>query len=417
MAELFGQLISVWDVQQAAIAALKEWMPVYLAAVERQHGLPRRALGRPDPKVGYYPALDYLSAGPSVPAPPSPPVVIVTAQPKGEPELNARGYVQCFALGVGCVVEGATEEEALFRASLFGAASMMLAQISSLGGLAERVVMSEAPRIEFVDPNMAERRLMRSVCVFDAYVSNIVEQLGPGGERIPASWEIPPWEVEGIPAELPRVLLQPPGVANLIPTPTFAGGLHGWKTSVEYGATSSAQPSSAWHGPNTIESAEWHVTLTSAEYSTANLALGWPEPQGLIPVEAGKAYTLSANIDGLPFGNVPLRTVLYFFSRSGSKLGEQAVLTSTSGRISLTEMAPEGSAYAGVRFYLQQHFASKIEAVSGVVFVDEVCLVAGSEAPYADGTMEHFEWLGEPFNARTYFLGYPFVSVKYQEEA
>lgn len=194
--EVFGQLISPWRIQQAALGVLKEWMPTYLAAVERQEGYELGRLGRPEVPLGYYPAVDFETSGPGAEAPAMPPMVIVTVKPHGAPEMIAIGYVQEYRMGVACVTVGATEEEALLLASGFGAASMLFCQLGDLAGLAERTVMIAAPEIELVSHEPAERRLMRSVVEYSVYVPNIVLQAGPGNNTIAESTEIVAPEVK-----------------------------------------------------------------------------------------------------------------------------------------------------------------------------------------------------------------------------
>lgn len=200
---VFGTLVSSWRVQQAALTALRAWMPTYLAAIERQEGLVGETLGRPENPLGYYPGVDYKSAGPGLETPSRLPVVIVTAKPYGRPEMTARAYNQDFRLGVACIVRGDTEEEALIRASLYGAASMLLGQVGALGGLAERTVMVEAPEVDFIDTEMGDRRLMRSLVVYDVHVPELLLQWGPSGETPAETPEIA--TPEGAPGQPPRV--------------------------------------------------------------------------------------------------------------------------------------------------------------------------------------------------------------------
>lgn len=200
---IFGQLISTWHIQQAALSTLREWLPSYLAAVERQEGLQDRRLGRPEGPISYYPGVDFFSAGPGESTAMSPPLVIVTVEPQGRPEMTADLYFQSYELRVACVVRGSTEEEALQLASLYGAASMLLAQIGGLQGLAERTVMTGAPTVELVDPEAADRRLMRSVVTYSVHVPHLIQQWGPKGETLAESPEV--IAPEALPSEAPTV--------------------------------------------------------------------------------------------------------------------------------------------------------------------------------------------------------------------
>lgn len=200
--DIFGPLIGTWNVEQATIATLREWMPTYLAEVERQNGLTNKALGRPISPQGYYGGLDFQSELPG-----KPPAVIVTVEPEGNPEATAMGYTQAYRISVGCIVYGSTEEEARMHASLYGVATMLLAQKGSLGGLAEDLIMGGAPSLEWVDPEASERRLIRSVATFTGYVSDIVRRgVGPAGETLATSEpELKAAEPEVPPGSRPNV--------------------------------------------------------------------------------------------------------------------------------------------------------------------------------------------------------------------
>jgi hypothetical protein len=153
--ELLNPLRAPWNVEQAVLATLKEWMPAYLYAVEEQNGLHHKALGRPPAPESYKGGLDWETVEQEwVPA------VIVNANPVGEPERSAQIYIQDWQVQVGCVVvsrEGTDPESSARRtAGLFAAATMLLAHHGGLGGFAaEETLLTGAPKVEFFNP---ERR-------------------------------------------------------------------------------------------------------------------------------------------------------------------------------------------------------------------------------------------------------------------
>ncbi len=205
VSEMIGPLAGPVTVTRAAIAAYKEWLPTYLAEVERQNDLPNKKLGRPANEKCYYAGIDFESVGPGSEVPAEPPVVIFTAKPDGAPEMTTEGYFQAYELTVACILMGATEEEAYEHAGMWGEASMLLSQVGSLGGLSERTVMAGAPDIQFVDPENAQRRLMRSVVTYTVHVPSIISQAGPWGQTLAETPEIPEGEPEAAPGERPLV--------------------------------------------------------------------------------------------------------------------------------------------------------------------------------------------------------------------
>lgn len=183
----FGPLVSTWDVEQAVVAVYREWLNSYLAEIERQHDLGNKALPRPPADESYYGGLDFETEMQY-----ELPAVIVVVQPEGGPERHEQLYVQAYNIQVGCVIRAPSEDEARQLASFYGAASMLLVQQESLplpnATLADRTVMSDAPRVEFVDPE--SRQLMRSVAAFTAWISPIVEP-DAGPVELPQDPEAP----------------------------------------------------------------------------------------------------------------------------------------------------------------------------------------------------------------------------------
>lgn len=180
---LYGPLIGTEDIVEAAVETLRVWLREYLASVERSHQLQRNTIPRPPSPASYHGANDmdgWIGA--------DTPEVMVTAKPSGEPELSASaGYTQGYELQVGVLWVGSggtlaerAEDEARIVCSHLGAASMLLVQQPTLGGLTERLRMTGAPDITFPDP---ERRAIQLVTTtFEVWVSSIIrEDAGPVG--------------------------------------------------------------------------------------------------------------------------------------------------------------------------------------------------------------------------------------------
>ena len=182
---VLGPLISTWQVEQAALSVLREWFSAYLAAAEREAGLPVGTVKRPPGEEFYYGGLDFQSEVPG-----ALPVVIVVVKPEGKPEPSANFYTQAYSLKVACIVEADTEEEARRNASLMGVAASLFSHLGGLRGLAENTVLAMAPDPEFVSPELSQRRLQRSVVEFTTWIPNLINRAGPAAETIKGSPEV-----------------------------------------------------------------------------------------------------------------------------------------------------------------------------------------------------------------------------------
>lgn len=183
MAEsIVGPLISPEDVIDAAVQTLTVWLPFYCSEVERQKGLRRKTIPRPPAPESYHGGVDLESwIGQDTPE------VMVLAKPSGPPERSAAFYTQGYALTVGCLWVGSgselaerAEDEARKVASYLGAATMLLIQQPTLGGLTERLVMTASPDVSLPDPE--KRAIAQVVTEFEVWVSEIVNEFaGPTG--------------------------------------------------------------------------------------------------------------------------------------------------------------------------------------------------------------------------------------------
>ncbi len=177
MPSLFGEIVSPWDVEQAAVKTLSIWMNEYLAEIERKRGLAKRTIPR-------IPTPESVHGGPDLERWEQAimPEVIVVCKTVGGPELRGSGgYAQGYDLTVGClwIGQGSTLAEAPWEepravASYLGAASMLLVQQPTLGGLTERLVMTVPPSVTVPDPD--RRNIALATTQFTAWVATIIEE-------------------------------------------------------------------------------------------------------------------------------------------------------------------------------------------------------------------------------------------------
>lgn len=192
---LLGELHSTYQLEEAALSVLREWFPVFLAEVERQHGLEVGTLPRVPGDDFYFAGNDFNTSLGNLPS-----VIVVVAPVEGEPEVSSAFYTQEYDLSVAYTVEGDDEFEAHRNASLGGAALMLFAEIGGLEGLAQRTTMMKSPKTEFVNPGDAsQRRLQRSVVGFSTWISQLVQQSGPPETLKEAGIEPPELEPPPIP--------------------------------------------------------------------------------------------------------------------------------------------------------------------------------------------------------------------------
>lgn len=175
---LFGEnFIGPWQVEQAVISTLSTWYNDYLAELEVQNELHPKILPR-------FPAPESIHGGVNFETWRNDitPEAIVVVKPDGSPELHSSaGYTQGYLVSVGCLWVGSgseltenPEDEARAVASYLGAATMLLVQQPTLGGLAERVVMTQSPEVTL--PNPDNTRIAQVITSFEVWVSTIVEE-------------------------------------------------------------------------------------------------------------------------------------------------------------------------------------------------------------------------------------------------
>jgi len=168
-AGIFGSQVATIDVEEAVLSTLRIWIPEWLAATERARGILRETLTRPPAERSYHGGDDFDSWREDQ----MPEYITVVKADSLERNASA-GYTVAYDVEIACVLIEQDEEEARTQISLHGAALMFLVQQPTLGGLAERLVMTKAPTPEFPIPD--NRRIARTTASFTVWVSTVVEE-------------------------------------------------------------------------------------------------------------------------------------------------------------------------------------------------------------------------------------------------
>jgi hypothetical protein len=129
------------------------------------------------------------------------------------------------------------------------------------------------------------------------------------------------------------------------------------------------------------------------------MGLGATPPDYLIPVEAGKTYTLSGHARLSAAGSVGFRAWIEFLNVSGAVVGSQtgAVVTATSTawrRAWVTATAPVNAVNAQVYVYFTTPFAGSPLRIDKLQFTESAILY-----PYFDGDFAAAGWIGTPHNS------------------
>lgn len=174
---IFGQLKHGGLVEDAALATLKDWMPAYVAELERQTGRTARSL----PQIRSWvlrPEFEYWPEDLQTPA-----IVVVSPGLAGErPTKTGDGYYRAsWSLGVAAVCEASTQEATRELARVYAAAVR--------GCLLQRRSLEGAMRItDWVDesyddiPTEKRRTIAAGMNVFTVEMEQVVSVAeGPRG--------------------------------------------------------------------------------------------------------------------------------------------------------------------------------------------------------------------------------------------
>jgi hypothetical protein len=186
MTDVYGPLIGRDTLEQAFLNLFQTPPPGshspliqhYLAAVERDRGLPPRSLPVPPGPSSYRGAVDFdtLTFQPEWF-----PCFIVGVDPDGLPERTdtAGEWGQWFAVQVAIVVADNDEDQARSLADMYGiAATALIAQHGSIGKTVNKTVPTGYPKPEYIDPDV--RQVIRSTASFRCWVDTVLsENAGP----------------------------------------------------------------------------------------------------------------------------------------------------------------------------------------------------------------------------------------------
>lgn len=182
--DIYGQIITRRDVELAVITQLQNWIPAYIAEIERQAGLPSQMLPLPpDPDQSYRGGIDFETWQAAWGSP----CLITVVQPMGEPERQYSNgtYLQAFEIQVAAIVQQEDEDTARQYADYYGGAVMgALLQHGSLGTFANgnpvavKTVLTGYPVVSFMTPEI--RRVIRSITTVHTLVDGVLtEASGP----------------------------------------------------------------------------------------------------------------------------------------------------------------------------------------------------------------------------------------------
>jgi hypothetical protein len=132
--DIFGDIIDVDTIEQAARATLEAWLPSHLAHQERRKGLPARTI----PLPRSWPTVDEFDPEPHEQLPS---IVLVSPGTVGEPERRQGGRIRAtWRLEIVFAVAARDERQARMIRSVYAAAirSALEQGDPTLGGVAER---------------------------------------------------------------------------------------------------------------------------------------------------------------------------------------------------------------------------------------------------------------------------------------
>jgi hypothetical protein len=132
-ADIYGDVVDVATIEDAARSTLQAWLPSHIAHQERRKGLAARTI----PMPRSWPTVDEFDPEPHEQLPS---IVMVSPGTTGEPQRSTGGKTRAtWRLEVVFAVAGQTEKQARLIRSVYAAAiRSALEQNPTLGGIAER---------------------------------------------------------------------------------------------------------------------------------------------------------------------------------------------------------------------------------------------------------------------------------------
>lgn len=200
MTDVFGPIISRWQVEQAVLNVLQNppasgltspRLVYYLAEIERQNSLGAQTLPVPPGPNSYRGGVDTVTLQAEWF-----PMLTVVAQPAGKPvAVDTFTYAQSYEISVTATVGDDNEDTARMIADHYGAAVVAaILQNGSLGIGATTTMLARMPSAELL--SAVTRQVLRSVAVFTTTIAPAVTNAGP------TSWQSNPYSD---PSSLPAV--------------------------------------------------------------------------------------------------------------------------------------------------------------------------------------------------------------------
>ena len=214
---VFGTLVSRSAIDQAILTLLSQpptggsapLIVYYLAEIERQLDLVAQTLPVPPGPSSYRSEVDFDTFQAEWL-----PLIGVDSQPTGQAERHEGGeYGQWYEVRVAAIVADDDEDRARMFADAYGiATAAAILQNGSLGGVASRTVLTRAPDVEYVNPDV--RQVSRATVTLQTYVQPVVVD-GAGAAK-PVAWPASPYSV---PAGWPDVATVTVTVDGVQPLP------------------------------------------------------------------------------------------------------------------------------------------------------------------------------------------------------
>lgn len=183
MTGIFGDFLTDWQVEQAVISHLREWMPDYLPHTRRVGEAIR------EDEFSDFPLPRSYSTTPREPErwkeEQLPAILLVSTGMIDTPRRDGDGlYRGKFSVGLGAICSAGEEEISKLLAGLyFAAAALILLDKPSLGGFAEGTTFHEPPQNDWLEAGR-DRTLAARYAVFAVEVKGILEVTGGPAEHL-----------------------------------------------------------------------------------------------------------------------------------------------------------------------------------------------------------------------------------------
>lgn len=197
MTGVFGPIVGSYDVEQAALAVLEEWLPTYLARVAEERGVDPSEIPRPR-------SVFQTKEFEGWPEDRLPCVQVVSPGQAQPPQGDEGGMRAWWQMNIFCVVKGRDRAATRMLRSIYeDAIPWCLMQHQGLGGIAAGLkwLGAGAGDVTIVDQR-DERTLQGAVNVFTVEVERILDPIaGPAApDPLPPVDGSNPRTLDGLPA-------------------------------------------------------------------------------------------------------------------------------------------------------------------------------------------------------------------------